>query len=157
NRGGRTLPGRTMEVTLSPRARATVAWIAVALVVIVAALAWHALAPFIWAVITAYLFHPPVAFIQRKTRLPKQIVALWFYILIGLLVTLMFINLAPLLVVQLDEVQTQLIPNVMSDVDRWMEDRKRYDQRFAGLDTQFVESRIDSLGQQVAELVGTEA
>jgi predicted PurR-regulated permease PerM len=146
-----------MEVTLSPHARATVAWIAVALVVIVAALAWHALAPFIWAVITAYLFHPPIAFIQRKTRLPKQIVALWFYILIGLLLTLMLINIAPLLVVQLDEVQTQLIPNVMSDVDRWMEDRKRYDQRFAGLDTQFVESRIDSLGQQVAELVGTEA
>ena len=115
------------------------------------------MAPFIWAVITAYLFHPPVAFIQRKTRLPKQIVALWFYILIGLLLILMVINIAPLLVVQLDEVQTQLIPNVMSDVDNWMEDRKRSDQRFAGLDTQFVESRIDSLGQQVAELVGTEA
>ena len=67
-----------MEVTLSSRARATVIWIGVALLLVVLYLARHALAPFIWAVITAYLFHPIVAFIQRKTRLPKQVVALAF-------------------------------------------------------------------------------
>ena len=146
-----------MEVTLSSRARATVVWIGVALAIFILVLAWHSLSPFIWAVITAYLFHPIVAVIQRKTRLPKQVVALWFFLLIGLLLAIAFINLTPLLVGQLQEVQQQLIPNVLSDIDHWMQERKRFDDRFAGIDTQFVEARINLLGQQVADLVGTEA
>jgi predicted PurR-regulated permease PerM len=146
-----------MEVTLSPRARTTVAWVGVVLAVFIAILAWHALAPFIWAVITAYLFHPIVAWIQRKTRLPKQIVALWFYLLIGLLLAILFINVTPLIVDQLEEVQQQLIPNLLSDVDLWIQDRKRFDNRFAGIDLALIETRIDTLGQQAADILGTEA
>jgi predicted PurR-regulated permease PerM len=146
-----------MEVTLSPRARTTVAWVGVVLAIFIAILAWHALAPFIWAVITAYLFHPIVAWIQRKTRLPKQIVALWFYVLIGLLLAILFINVTPLIVDQLEEVQQQLIPNLLSDVDQWIQDRKRFDDRFAGIDLALIEARIDTLGQQAADIVGTEA
>lgn len=151
------LAGRSMEVTLSPRARATVAWIGVAVAILIFFLAWHALAPFIWAVITAYLFHPIVALIQRKTRLPKQIVALWFYLLLGLLLAIAFINLTPLLVVQLEQVQQQLIPDVLNDIDNWVAERQRYDQRFAAIDMQILQNRIDSLGQQATELIGTEA
>jgi predicted PurR-regulated permease PerM len=154
---GRVLAGRGMEVTLSPRARATVVWIGVAVALLIFFLAWQALAPFIWAVITAYLFHPIVAFIQRKTRLPKQLVALWFFLLLGLLLAIFFINVIPLLVVQLEQVQQQLIPDVLNDVDTWLEDRQRYDQRFAAIDAQFIQSRVDALGEQMAELIGTEA
>jgi predicted PurR-regulated permease PerM len=146
-----------MEVTLSPRARATVAWIGVVLAVVIFVLAWHALAPFLWAVITAYLFHPIVALIQRKTRLPKQIVTLWFYLLLGLLLTIFFINVIPHLVEQLEQVQQQLIPGVLADVDLWLQERQRVDPRFAMIDIQFIERRIDSLGQQATELLGTEA
>src|SRR5688572_29595306 len=154
---GRVLAGRGMEVTLSPRARATVVWIGVAVAVFIFFLAWQALAPFIWAVITAYLFHPTVAFIQRKTRLPKQLVALWFFLLLGLVLAIFFINVTPLLVVQIEQVQQQLIPNVLNDFDTWIEDRQRYDQRFAAIDAQFIQSRVDALGEQLAELIGTEA
>ena len=146
-----------MEVTLSPRARTTVVWIGVVLAILIVVLAWHALAPFIWAVITAYLFHPIVAWIQRKTRLPKQLVTLWFFLLIGLLLAILFINVTPLIVDQLEEVQTQLIPNLLGDVDRWIQERKRVDDRFAGIDITLIEARIDTLGQQAADLVGTEA
>ncbi len=146
-----------MEVTLSPRARGTVAWIGVALALVIIYLAWHAVAPFIWAVITAYLFHPIVAVIQRKTRLPKQIVALWFYLLLGLLLAILFINVTPLLVVQLEQVQQQLIPDVLNDIDTWVEERQRVDQRFAIIDTQILRARIDLLGQQLTDLIGTEA
>ena len=146
-----------MEVTLSPRARTTVAWIGVALAILLAVLAWHALAPFIWAVVTAYLFHPIVAGIQRRTRLPKQVVALWFFLLIGLLFAIVFINITPLIVDQLEEVQQQLIPNLLSDVDQWMQQRKQVDDRVAGIDIALIETRINSLGQQAADLVGTEA
>lgn len=146
-----------MEVTLSPRARATVVWIGVAVGLLIFFLAWNALAPFIWAVITAYLFHPIVAFIQRKTRLPKQLVALWFFLLLGLLLAIFFINVIPLLAVQIEQVQQQLIPNVINDIDSWVEERARYDQRFAAIDPQFIQARIDALGQQAAELIGAEA
>jgi predicted PurR-regulated permease PerM len=146
-----------MEVTLSPRARATVVWVGVAVALVLLFLASHSLAPFIWAVITAYLFHPIVALIQRKTRLPKQIVALWFYLLLGLLLAILFINVTPLLVVQLEQVQQQLIPDVLNDVDHWLQERKRFDQRFAAIDVQLIESRISQLGRQLTDLVGTEA
>jgi predicted PurR-regulated permease PerM len=146
-----------MEVTLSPRARATVVWVGVAVAVLIFFLAWHALAPFIWAVITAYLFHPIVALIQRKTRLPKQLVALWFFLLLGLLLAIFFINVTPLIVVQIEQVQQQLIPNVLNDINSWIEERQRYDQRFAAVDTQFIQARVDALGEQLAELIGAEA
>lgn len=146
-----------MDVTLSPRARATVAWVGVALALVIFVLASHALAPFIWAVITAYLFHPIVAVIQRKTRLPKQVVALWFFLLLGLSLAILFINVTPLLLVQLEQVQQQLIPDVLNDIDGWVEERQRFDQRFAVIDTQLIQARIDLLGQQLAELIGTEA
>lgn len=146
-----------MEVTLSPRARATVAWIGVALGLVVLFLARHALAPFIWAVITAYLVHPTVALIQRKTRLPKQLVALWFYLLLGLLLTILFINVTPLLIEQLEQVQQQVIPGVLADVNHWVETRARFDPRFAAFDTQFIENRVNLMGRQLADLLGAEA
>ena len=146
-----------MEVTLSPRARATVVWIGVAVGIGVFILASHALAPFIWAIITAYLVHPIVAFIQRRTRLPKQLVALWFFLLLGLLLAIFFINGTPLVIVQLEQVQNQLIPDVLNDVDHWVQERKRYDPRFAAIDTQLIETRIDQLGSQLTEVVSAEA
>lgn len=146
-----------MDVTLSPRARTTVVWIGVALLALVFVLAWHALAPFIWAVITAYLFHPSVAFIQRKTGLPKQVVALAFYVLLGFIVVSLIINVVPLLITQLEQVQRELIPSVLADVDRWIAERRRVDPRFASVDTEFLESRINLFGRQMSEWLGAEA
>ncbi|MFT4037901.1 MAG: AI-2E family transporter [Thermomicrobiales bacterium] len=146
-----------MEVTLTSRARATVIWIGVALLIIVLVLARHALAPFVWAVISAYLFHPIVAFIQRKTRLPKQIVALAFYIMLGFVVYTAVMTVVPLLVHQSDQVQRQLIPEVMRDVDTWVEERQKTDPRFENVDIDAVNDRIRLFGRQAAELVGTEA
>ncbi len=146
-----------MEVTLSPRARATVVWIGIALALVVLVLAWHALAPFIWAVITAYLFHPIIAFLQRKTRLPKQLVALAFYVLLGYVVVSLVMTVVPLLVTQLEQVQRQLIPDVLGDVNVWVEQRKVHDARFAAIDMQAVEARINLFWRQIAELAGSEA
>jgi predicted PurR-regulated permease PerM len=148
---------RRMEVTLSSRARATVIWIGVALLLVVLYLARHALAPFIWAVITAYLFHPIVAFIQRTTRLPKQVVALAFYIFVGFVIYTAVVNIVPLLVTQSEQVQRQLIPAVLRDIDYWLQQRKAVDPRFEQLDIPAVNERIRLFGRQAAELAGTEA
>lgn len=146
-----------MEITLSSRARATVIWIGVALLLIVLYLARHALAPFIWAVITAYLFHPIVAYIQRKTRLPKQVVALAFYIVVGFVIYSAVMNIVPLLVTQSEQVQRQLIPAVLRDIDSWLEQRKAIDPRFEQIDIAVVNERIRNFARQAAELAGTEA
>jgi predicted PurR-regulated permease PerM len=148
---------RCMEVTLSARARATVIWIGVALLLVVLYLARHALAPFIWAVITAYLFHPIVTFIQRKSRLPKQVVALAFYIFVGFAIYTAVVNIVPLLVTQSEQVQSELIPAVLGDVDSWLQHRKAVDPRFEQVDVAAVNERIRNFGQQAAELAGTEA
>lgn len=146
-----------MEVSLSPRARATVVWIGVALILVVLVLAWHSLAPFIWAIITAYLFHPIIAFLQRTTRLPKQLVALAFYLLLGYVVVSLVVTIVPLLVSQLEQVQRQLIPDVLTDIDGWVEERKEFDSRFAAVDMDVIETRVNLFGRQLADLLGTEA
>src|SRR3712207_2346708 len=99
---------RRMDVTLSPRARAVVIWIAVILGGFVLFEAHHALTPFIWAVITAYIFHPLVSLVHRKTRLPKHLITGWFFAMVGLVLIIALINLTPLLVTQIDDLRQQL-------------------------------------------------
>src|SRR5215210_1359172 len=84
-----------MDVTLSPRARSIVIWVGVLAGGFVLFEASHALKPFAWAMITAYILHPLVARIHRRTRLPKQLVAAWLYVLLGLIFTILLINLTP--------------------------------------------------------------
>lgn len=158
-RGGAAWPraDRGMDVSLSPRARATVAWIGVGLGVVVLFEAAHALTPFVWAVITAYILHPLVGLIHRRTRLPKHLITGWLYVLIGLLLIILLINLTPPLLRQLEELQQEKIPELVGDIQRWFDARTRANERFAGIDTGFIAERLDALGQQAADLLGTEA
>ena len=146
-----------MDVTLSPRARAVVAWIAAAAGLVILFKAAHALTPFVWAVITAYILHPLVALIHRKTRLPKHLITAWLYVLIGLVLVILLINLTPPLVEQVQNLQREEIPNVVDDIQAWFDERQRQDERLAGIDTEFIEDRLDTVGQQLADIVGAEA
>jgi len=155
--GAALITATRMDVTLSPRARATVAWLAAALGLIVLFKTAHALTPFAWAIITAYIFHPFVARLHRKTRLPKQLIATWLYLLIGLLVTIALINLTPTLVQQIKDIQTNRIPRIIADLEGWFTLQQSRNARLAGIDTVFIASRLDDLGTQLADLLGTEA
>ncbi len=146
-----------MDVTLSPRARTVVAWTAAVVGIVVLFEAAHALTPFAWAIITAYVLHPLVASIHRRTRLPKHLIASWLYVLIGLVLIIFLINLTPPLLQQIEELQQEEIPDVVADIEQWFDDRRRQDERLAGIDTDFIEARIATLGQQAADLLGTEA
>ena len=134
-----------MDVTLSPRARAVVAWIAAALGVVLLFEAAHALTPFAWAIITAYIFHPLVASIHRRTRLPKHLITGWLYVLVGLVLIIALINLTPPLVQQVEELQQEKIPDVVADIEQWFDERTRQDERLAGIDTDFFEARLNAL------------
>ncbi len=146
-----------MDVSLSPQARAVVIWIGAIIGALVLLKAAHALTPFAWAIITAYILHPLVAWIHRRTRLPKQLITAWLYAIIALVVAILLINLSPQIIVQLNSLQQRTIPNVISEVNRWFEERQRIDARFAGVDVQFIEERLQLLGRQMADLVGAKA
>ena len=145
-----------MEVSLSPRARVVVAWLAVIVGGFILFEAAHALRPFAWAIITAYLFHPLVSWIHRKTRLPKQLITGWLYILVGLVVALILLNITPLLIDQIQEVQDQ-IPNAIDDIDRWFAQREGTRLGELGFESSFFQERLDEFGQDAANLLGASA
>lgn len=146
-----------MDVTLSPRGRTVVAWLAAALGLVILLKAAHALTPFAWAIITAYILHPLVASIHRRTRLSKHLITGWLYALIGLVLVIAFINVTPLLLQQISELQDERIPAMIERIENWFDDRQRRDERLAGVDTEFVEERLDAAGQQLTDVLGSEA
>lgn len=146
-----------MDVTLSPRARTTVAWIAAALALLILVRAAHALAPFAWAIITAYILHPFVAAIHRRTRLPRQLITIWVYLVIGLIAAFLLMTLSPPLTKQIGLLQQQTIPRTIDNIESWFVARRAVDDRFAALDPAFVETRLNLLGRQIADLLSAEA
>lgn len=145
-----------MEVTLSPRARVVVAWIAVIVGGFVLFEAAHALRPFAWAIITAYILHPLVALIHRKTHLPKHLITSWLYVMLGLVFTILLINLTPLLLDQIRDLQDQ-IPSAVEETRAWLEERQggRLD-RF-GLEADFIEERLNTLAGEATALLSSAA
>jgi predicted PurR-regulated permease PerM len=145
-----------MEVTFSPRARAIVVWIgfiAGALLLLEAA---HALKPFAWAIITAYIFHPLVSFIHRKTRLPKHLITAWLYVMLGLVITILLINFLPPLVDQVKQLQDE-IPNAVDHTRIWIQQHQLSRLQSLGVEANFVDTRLNELGRQVASLVSNAA
>jgi len=77
----------TERIYLSSRERATILWI-----IVIAGLVflWQVsdiLAPFVWAIITVYVFSPLVNLVARRTGLPRRLCAIIsFLLLLGLLV-----------------------------------------------------------------------
>nr|MDQ3044316.1 AI-2E family transporter [Chloroflexota bacterium] len=145
---------RIMEVTLSPRARIVVAWAAVIFGGFILIESAHALRPFIWAIITAYIFHPLVSMIHRKTRLPKHVITTWLYLLIGLVLTLVLINLTPLIVSQITDLQVQL-PNAIEETRRWLDQRTRLGRY--NLEPGFLRQRVDQFTAELADTLSAAA
>ena len=138
-----------MEVSLSPRSRTIVIWIGVILLGLILLEAAHALAPFAWALITAYLLHPLVSLIHRKTRLPKHIITLWLYAMITLIITLLVINLGPVLIDQVRDFNDE-IPVMSDDIEQWIEQNQQERLNQLGIDDAYVEERLQDLGTELA-------
>jgi predicted PurR-regulated permease PerM len=145
-----------MEVTLSPRARTVVLWIGFIAGAVLLFEAAHALRPFIWAIITAYIFHPLVSVIHRKTRLPKHLITAWLYIMLGLLITILIINFLPPLIDQLKELQDD-IPGAVDDAQIWIEQHQLNRLERLGVEADFVDERLNEVGQQLAALLSNAA
>ena len=138
-----------MEVGLSPRSRTIVIWVGLLAAGFILLDAAHALRPFIWAVITAYLLHPLVSLIHRKTRLPKHLITLWLYAMLGLLITLLVINVGPSLIDQGRGLNDE-IPQISTDIEQWINDNQQARLQQLGIDDDYVNQRLDELGTRLA-------
>lgn len=98
----------TERIHLSPRARATILWIAVAIIVLFLWEVRGILTPFVWAIVTAYVLNPVVVFLARRTGLPRRLWTVVFYLgLLGLLAWGLG-TLLPLLSQQVSELVNEL-------------------------------------------------
>lgn len=138
-----------METNFSPRAKLITFWILVGGGLLVLLSVYNILAPFLWAVVTAYIFQPLINGLVRRTRLPRYAVAVVLYFA---LVAALVVGIATLLPI----VQTQargLLEQLPSSVDaaaRQFEARFPELTRQLGLDTATLEAQINDLIKQVS-------
>ena len=145
-----------MEVSLSPRARMVVIWIGVIVGSVILLEAAHALKPFAWAIITAFILHPLVNSIHRKTHLPKQLITTWLYLMLALVITILLINFMPSVVEQFDELKDQL-PTASSEIEDWLETNQKEQLAQLGIEPDFLERRIDEATTELANALSSAA
>lgn len=145
-----------MEVSLSPRGRTVVVWLGAIAGAVLLLEAANALRPFAWAIITAYLLHPFVSMIHRRTRLPKPLITLWLYAMLALLITILIINFGPLLIDQIGEFNDE-IPKVSDDIELWINQNQQSRLEEMGVDSAYINERLDELGSELANTLGQAA
>lgn len=116
----------------------------------------HALRPFIWAIITAYILHPLVNAIHRRTRLPKHLITTWLYLMLGLVITILIINFVPSIVQQFDEFKDQM-PNASTSIEDWLERNQQDQLDRLGIEADFLQERIDKVTQEFTDAVSSAA
>jgi predicted PurR-regulated permease PerM len=142
-----------MEVSLSPRARAVVIWVGVIAAGVLLLDAAHALQPFIWAIITAFILNPFVSLIHRRTRLPKHLITIWLYAMIALVITILIINFSAVVVEQVKGLQDQ-IPSAVDDVQVWLNSNHGSTLDRLGLDRNFVNTQLNAAAKPLADALG---
>jgi predicted PurR-regulated permease PerM len=76
------------------------------------------LAPFIAAVITAYLFNPLITFLTRRTGINRALWILLLYVAIGAIIYGLLSFLGPILTRQYLDLRDRLIPDMITELQR---------------------------------------
>jgi predicted PurR-regulated permease PerM len=74
------------------------------------------LAPFIAAVITAYLFNPLITFLNRRTGVSRSVWIVLLYVAIGTLIYGLLSILGPIVAHQYRDLRDRLIPSILIDI-----------------------------------------
>jgi predicted PurR-regulated permease PerM len=76
------------------------------------------LAPFIAAVITAYLFNPLITFLNRRTGISRALWIVLLYVAIGMLIYGLLSFLGPIVAHQYRDLRDRLIPSILAYIGR---------------------------------------
>jgi len=112
-----------MQVESKPiRLSSTAKFITVTIIVALAILLIRGvstiLAPFIAAVITAYLFNPLITFLNRRTGVSRALWIILLYVAIGTLIYGLVSFLGPIVGHQYRDLRDRLIPSILIDIGR---------------------------------------
>jgi predicted PurR-regulated permease PerM len=105
------------SIRFSPQAKVIAVAIIVGLAIFLLTHVVHVLTPFIAAIITAYLFHPLVSLLQRRTRGSRAFWIIVLYVLAFSLLSWLWTWVWPRIVSQSEELSTQL-PLIVEDINR---------------------------------------
>lgn len=137
-----------METRFSPRSKLIAFWVLTGLVLALVANFFSLLSPFLWAVVTAYIFSPVIGWIARRTHLPRPLVALVLYIAIVTGLVVGIVTLVPIVRVQASELTKQLPQTTEAGIDY-------FDQRFPdltdrlGLDADALQKQVNDIFNQI--------
>ncbi|ABX06060.1 MAG TPA: AI-2E family transporter [Herpetosiphon sp.] len=134
----------TSPIRFSPRAKFVTVLSIVIISLYLVNQAWHIMIPFIWAIITAYIFNPVVTWMQRRTKTPRFWWVIVLYIIGFTLLTLLVSNVVPLITSQINDL-AQTIPI-------WLDDAKIYVEQHQALTIRGVE--IVNLREAEREISG---
>jgi predicted PurR-regulated permease PerM len=105
-------------IRLSSTAKFITVAIIVALTILLIQGVHSILAPFIAAVITAYLFNPLITFLNRRTGISRALWIVLLYVAIGMLIYGLVSFLGPIVAHQYRDLRDRLIPSILTDIAR---------------------------------------
>lgn len=110
-----------METHLSPRSKLIAFWILTGLVIAGLAHFFSVLSPFLWALISAYIFTPLITLLARRTHLPRPLVAVVLYLAIVAALVFGVINIVPVVQQQGSALINQLPQTSEAGIDYFYE------------------------------------
>lgn len=137
-----------VETGLTRRSKLIAFWVLAILAVLIVARFFAILTPFLWAMITAYLFQPLISALVRRTHLPRRLVAVAVYFATVATLVLGVLTLLPILRQQALDLFNQLPANVETGIDY-------LDQRFPdladrfGLDPDELQKQVNDIYAQI--------
>ncbi|MGN6674032.1 MAG: AI-2E family transporter [Thermomicrobiales bacterium] len=136
-----------METRFSPRAKLITFWLLVAVALFGLAHFFHILSPFLWAMVTAYLFQPAINGLSRRTHLPRGFVAVVVYLVVVGAFVASVITLWPIVREQVRELVNQTPQTIEAATEAF---EQRYPDLAArvGLDSTAIQKQIsDTIAQ----------
>ena len=110
-----------METRFSPRSKLIAFWVLAGLTAVGLAHFFSVLSPFLWAIITAYIFTPLITLLSRRTHLPRPLIATVVYLAIMAALIVGIVTLVPVVQKQGRELINQLPQTTEAGVDYFYE------------------------------------
>lgn len=134
---------RMAEITLSSRAKTIVLLILGAMIAIVLWKAGGVVIPFVWALVTAYLFNPLITFASERTRTTRLVWVFFLYIVLGLIGAWALLELVPIVTFQVRQLAREL-PQIMSSAEQYFGAQNTIDILGFRIETQALNFQITS-------------
>jgi predicted PurR-regulated permease PerM len=96
------------EIKLSARTKFIIVLVLAAIAVFIIYKTGHIIVPFIWALVTAYIFNPVITYFSRRTKTNRVWWVLLLYIILGFIMAWVFLRVVPLVVNQLVQLEREI-------------------------------------------------